>query len=150
LQHAREIDLKGLATRISDMGIGVFMVLHDVPCKTLTLWVHVPSSSMADLKFRWAAIAVVASHAPNVDYIDIGTCDESDLRGTDARGPIGTMRVRIPIRAARELAVARRLTPEFWQHASAFIIHSDLDNTAYQRWLPMPFSNLEVPHAASR
>lgn len=150
LQHVGEADLKGLATRISDMGVGVFLVLHDLPTKTLLLWVDVPRSTMADLKFKWAAIAVVASAAPDIEYIELGTCNVNELAGTDARGPIGTMRVRIPIGAARELASSRRLAAEFWQHASVFLIEPSSDNSAYQHWFQVPFSNLEVPLASSR
>lgn len=150
LQHARDVDVKGLAARIADMGISVFMILHDLPARTLTLWVHVPCSTMAELKAKWAAIVVVASSAPGVEYIDVGTCYVSEMRGTDAQGQVGTMRVRIPLAAAKELAATRRLTPDFWQHAQVFIIRAEVDNTGYQSWVCVPFSNLEVPLAASR
>ena len=150
IKHGDGVDVKGIATRLSEMGMGVFMVLHDLPSKTLTIWVQVPSSTMADLKFKWAAVATVASESPGVEHIDVGTCDASPLRGTDGRGNIGTMRVRIPIGNARELARARRLRQEFWQHASVFIIEASLDNTGFQQWVQVPFSNLEVPLAASR
>lgn len=107
VRHAHEVDVKGLATRVSDMGMSVFMVLHDLPSKTLTFWLQVPSATMADLKFKWAAVAAVASESPGIEHIDIGTCDPSPLRGTDGRGHIGTMRVRIPIGDARELVTSR-------------------------------------------
>jgi hypothetical protein len=105
---------------------------------------------MADLKLKWAAVATIASESPGVDYIDIGTCDASPLRGTDGRGHIGIMRVRIPIENARQLATSRRLRHEFWQHASVFVVEPSVDNTAFQQWARVPFSNLEVPLAASR
>jgi hypothetical protein len=150
LQHTGAVDVKGLATRISETGASVFMVLHDQPSKTLTLWVEVGSPTMADLKFRWASMLTIASAAPGVDYIELGTCNAAELRGSDARGHIGTMRLRFPIAAAKDLAATRRLTPEFWQNASVFIIEPTTDNTAYQQWFRVPFSNLEVPLAPSR
>jgi hypothetical protein len=150
LKQTHQVDIKGLATRLSDMGMAVFMVLHDLQSKTLTLWVDVPRSSMAELKSKWAAIATIASESPGTEHIDIGTCDASALRGTDGRGHIGKMRVRIPIESARELATSRRLRPEFWQNASVFIIEPSADNTGFQQWFQVPFSNLEVPLAASR
>jgi len=150
VKHAERVDVKAVAARLSEMGIGVFMVLHDLPSKTLTVWLQMPASTMADLKFKWAAVATALSESPGVDHIDIGTCDASALRGTDGRGRIGIMRVRIPIQNARELAASRRLRPEFWHHASVFVVEPDLDNTGLQQWAEVPFSNLEVPFAASR
>jgi hypothetical protein len=150
VKHTHDADVKGVAARLSDMGMSVFMVLHDLPSKTLTVWVDVPSSSAADMKFKWAAVAAVASETPGIDHIDIGTCNTSALRGTDGRGHIGTMRVRIPIENARVLAESRRLRPEFWQNASVFVIEPSADNTGDQQWFEVPFGNLEVPLAASR
>lgn len=150
LEQAEADDLKRLATRISDMGIAVHLVLHDVQTKTLTLWVDAPCPTMADVKFKWASIAVLACNASRTDYIDLGTSNVGELRGTDARGHIGMMRVRVPIQAARQLAATRRLVPQFWERAAVFFVEPSVDNTALQRWYEQPFSKLEVPLAPSR
>ena len=149
-KHAEHVDVKDVAAHLSEMGIGVYMVLHDVPSKTLTVWVQIPGSTMAELKFKWAAVASTLSELPGVDHIDIGHCDGSPLRETDGRGRIGTMRVRIPIENARELAKSRRLRQEFWTHVSAFVVEPNVDNTGFQQWVKVPFNNLEVPLAAPR
>ena len=149
VKNADGLDIEALVNRISDLGIGVFIVLHDQSSKVLTLWVDVPSTTMADLKFQWASIATISSDAPNTEHLDIGACDLSDLRGTNGRGQIGTMRIRIPIANARELAAKRRMFSEFWLNVSAYIVDPNNDNTGFQKWIRVPFTNLEVPLASS-
>ncbi len=150
LQHSGAVDVRGLATRINDLGVGVFLIVHDVNTKSLWIWVQLADATVAEWKSKWAAIAALASDAPDTALINIGWGTTHELRGTDGGGHIGTIRICIPIQAARRLAATRGVAAEFWQNVEVYVIEPDADNTVFQRWARIPFSNLEVPLASSR
>ena len=118
----------------------VRVVLITPETQTLTVWGSLPSGVPATPQVFLQA-ACVASGIEGVDVIKIGLCDVADLSGSNATGVVVGSVLVFDSSSVYELATTKKPDGALWDRV---LIESLVDaNSSEQRWITMPFSEVD-------
>jgi hypothetical protein len=119
----------------------VELVVIEAATNTIHIWADVPQGTVQERNSTLLNIATVASGVPRIKHIEIGIANAKPLKRTNARGPVGRMKIRFDARTVQNQARGLTAGASFWEQVKCFAIRSD--NTPTQRWHESPFPRFE-------
>lgn len=129
---------RALAQHIeAELPTRVEVILIDQRQAIVHVWATIPGSTLEEIQWSLATMASVVAGVSGCKTIDIGVLESDEMCGTDGCGPIGKMKIRLPLEIVRTAAITKITPPDLWKQARCLVLAND--NTPVQCWHVHPF-----------